>query len=44
MGDFIITEMNHLVVSLFCDLVQLSFLFIFVVLNFLAALFALFVA
>ena len=39
-----ITEISYLMVSLLCDLLQLLFVFIFVVLCSLAALFALFPA
>ena len=41
-GAFVVTEINYLVASLFCDLVRPPFSFIFVLLNSLAALFALF--
>ena len=42
MDVFTITEMHYLVVSLFCDLVWHIYLFIFVDLSSVAALFALF--
>ena len=42
MDAFTITEMHYLVVSLFCDLVWSLYLFIFVELSRVAALFSLF--